>query len=356
VKTIKKVKTYLLESALVVLVFLVVFIIFQASFILFQSQNLIIPVVDPALAIVFGYVGSTVFEFFAERKKSVMMKGMFSQYVSTHLVNELILNPDKLRLGGEKKNLTVLFSDIAGFTSFSEGKTAEEVVTFINAFLDEMSESVLQFDGTLDKYLGDSVMAFWGAPIELPNHSKLACKCALDMKKRLEALNQKWGEKSGSVKMRIGINSGEVVVGNIGGKKRFDYTVMGDNVNLASRLEGANKIFGTAIMLNESTYNEVKNDFAVRQIDNIRVKGKKSATKVFELLDEVNEELMQSFTSFNAGLVEYEKGNFDIALKLFEQQYELNNDSVSKLYIDRCKSLLANPPEFWDGITTLTEK
>lgn len=204
-----------------------------------------------------------------------MVKAMFSQYVSTSLVNELIANPDKLRLGGEEKSLTILFSDIAGFTSFSEGKTPEEVVTFINQFLDEMSESVLEFNGTLDKYLGDSVMAFWGAPVEIPDHAELACKCALDMKTRLEKLNEKWNTGDAAVKMRIGINTGDVIVGNVGGKKRFDYTVMGDNVNLASRLEGANKIYHTSIMISESTYNKIKSKFFTRELDIIKVKGKK---------------------------------------------------------------------------------
>lgn len=354
-KRIKSKKVFYIEAGIIVFVLMLLFLLFQLAFILFDSQNLIIPIVDPAIAILFGYIGSTAFEFFAERKKSSMMKSMFSQYVSTHLVNELIANPDKLRLGGEKKNLTILFSDIAGFTSFSEGKSAEEVVTFINQFLDEMSESVLNFNGTLDKYLGDSVMAFWGAPIEIKDHALLACKCALDMKKRLEVLNDKWNSGNTPIKMRIGINSGDVVVGNIGGKKRFDYTVMGDNVNLASRLEGANKQYGTSIMINESTYENIKDDFFMRRVDCIKVKGKQNAVNVYEIISEKSDS-NNHFESYEKGLEEYKKGNFKEALKLFNEQISKNYDCVSEVYIKRCEYYIANPPLDWEGVTTLTEK
>lgn len=354
-KRIKSKKVFYIEAGIIVFVLILLFSLFQLAFLLFESQNLIIPIVDPAIAILFGYIGSTAFEFFAERKKSSLMKSMFSQYVSTHLVNELIANPDKLRLGGEKKNLTILFSDIAGFTSFSEGKSAEEVVTFINQFLDEMSESVLNFNGTLDKYLGDSVMAFWGAPIEIKDHALLACKCALDMKKRLEVLNAKWNSGNTPIKMRIGINSGDVVVGNIGGRKRFDYTVMGDNVNLASRLEGANKQYGTSIMINESTYENVKGDFFIRRLDCIKVKGKQNAVSVYEIISEKSES-NNHFESYEEGLAEYKKGNFKQALELFNEQISKNYDCVSEIYIKRCEYYIENPPEDWEGITTLTEK
>lgn len=348
--------SFLIETGVALLVLLLVFVVFQISVYLFETQNLVIPIVNPALAIVFGYIGSTVYEFVAERKKSTMVKAMFSQYVSTNLVNELIANPDKLRLGGEEKNLTILFSDIAGFTSFSEGKTPETVVTFINQFLDEMSESVLTFNGTLDKYLGDSVMAFWGAPIEIPDHADLACKCALDMKARLEKLNKKWSEGGTEIKMRIGINSGEVVVGNIGGKKRFDYTVMGDNVNVASRLEGANKIYKTSVIISESTYQQVKSKFITRELDTIKVKGKEDITKVYELLGIKKSTDESLFKEFYSGLELYKRGEFTEAIKHFENELKNSHDDVSEVYVKRCKELIANPPIDWKGITTLTEK
>lgn len=355
-KRIKIKHSSIIEIAVAALVLLLIFALFRISIFLFESENLVIPVVYPSLSIIFGYVGSTVFEFIAERKKSAMVKAMFSQYVSTSLVNELIANPDKLKLGGEEKTLTILFSDIAGFTSFSEGKTPEEVVTFINQFLDEMSESVLEFNGTLDKYLGDSVMAFWGAPVEIPDHAELACKCALDMKTRLEKLNEKWNTGDAAVKMRIGINTGDVVVGNIGGKKRFDYTVMGDNVNLASRLEGANKIYHTSIMISESTYNKIKSKFFTRELDTIKVKGKKNITRVYELVGFKLNDMDSVFKEFTEGIKLYKEGKFNDSIIHFENEVKNSGDEVSKVYINRCKEYISNPPLNWSGITILTEK
>lgn len=345
-----------IETAVAIFLLLLIFALFQISIYLFTTQNLVVPIVNPALALVLGYVGSTVYEFIVERKKSTMVKAMFSQYVSTNLVNELIANPDKLRLGGEEKTLTILFSDIAGFTSFSEGKTPEQVVTFINEFLDEMSESVLAFNGTLDKYLGDSVMAFWGAPIEIHDHAELACKCALDMKARLEKLNEKWSKGGTKIKMRIGINSGEVVVGNIGGKNRFDYTVMGDNVNLASRLEGANKIYSSSIMISESTYNMIESRFNIRELDTIKVKGKEDITKVYELIGIKKADDYESFVEFYKGIELYKEGIFADAIPHFEIEINNSGDEVSKVYIKRCKEYIANPPADWNGVTVLTEK
>jgi adenylate cyclase len=180
---------------------------------------------------------------------------MFSQYLNSDVVNELISDPAKLKLGGQQQHLTVLFSDIAGFSSFSEKQSPENLILFLNSYLSEMTESVFVNRGTLDKYLGDSVMAFWGAPVALENHAEYACKSALEMQKRLLTLQQNWDLADKKLFFtRIGINTGDVIVGNIGGKQRFDYTVIGDNVNLASRLEGVNKEYGTRIIVSDSTY------------------------------------------------------------------------------------------------------
>lgn len=356
-KRLKTRRTFVLEIIAILLVITSIYLMFEFAIYLFAKQNLVVPFVNPAIAIVMGYIGSTTFEFFTERKRSSMMKGMFSQYVSENLVNELIENPDKLTLGGEKKVLTILFSDIAGFTSFSEGKKPEEVVTFINQFLDRMTESVLNYNGTLDKYLGDSVMAFWGAPVNLTDHAELACKCALDMKQKLTALNEKWSKKSSEISMRIGVNTGEVLVGNIGGKKRFDYTVMGDNVNLASRLEGVNKNYNTSIIMSEETNEFVKSKFITREIDTVRVKGRAKPTKLFELVEIKKSDSDENYDNYLKGLEFYKSARFDEAIKYFEEQISRTDDPLSKLYLDRCKNLIANPPgKEWDAVTTLMEK
>lgn len=361
---IKKIKTrfsFITEIVSIAVILLIIIIFYQVSIYFFTNYKMVLPIVDPSLAIIFGYFGSTVYEFFAERRRNMMIKGMFGQYVSRNLVNELIENPDKLKLGGESKELTILFCDLAGFTSFSEGKKPEEVVSYINEFLDEMSEIILKYNGTLDKYLGDSIMAFWGAPIPIKEHAYLACKAALEMNERLKTLNKKWESKDNILRMRVGINSGIVVVGNIGGKKRFDYTVMGDNVNLASRLEGANKIFGSSLMISEPTYKLVKERFVARELDTIRVKGKTKPTKVYELLGNYDDEKIRvrnkEFLDYFTGLTEYKKANFEDALQLFKNCYEKLKDNVSLAYIERCEEFINNPPPpDWDAVTNLTEK
>ncbi|OGU33490.1 MAG: hypothetical protein A2068_10780, partial [Ignavibacteria bacterium GWB2_35_6b] len=300
-------KHYLLEILNVFLLLASVYVIYEFSFYLFKNYHFYIGIIGPSLAMVLGYFSSTAYHFVTERKQNTVIRGMFSHYVSGALVNELISNPDKLRLGGDKKELTILFCDMAGFTTFSENKDPEELVMYINEFLSEMTEIILEHKGTLDKYLGDAIMAFWGAPIDIKDHQLLACKTALFMQEGIARLREKWSA-SGETKIsiRIGINSGDVVVGNMGGKNRFDYTVMGDSVNLASRLEGANKQYGTGIMMSDSTYNAVKDFVLVRELDTIRVKGKKLPTTVYELIglneDEKANEKIKSLENYFEGL------------------------------------------------------
>lgn len=363
---VKKVKVkhgIIIEFANLLITVVSVIIIYKLSFYMFIEHNFVLAIVSPVMAVVLGYFSSTAYHFIKERRQNVVIRGMFSQYVSSALVNELIANPDKLRLGGEKKNLSILFSDIAGFTTFSEGKEPEVLVSFMNEFLHEMTDLVLSNNGTLDKYLGDAIMAFWGAPIPLDNHAFLACKTALEMENRLNELRDEWvakGEKPLSI--RIGINSGDVVVGNIGGLERFDYTVMGDVVNLASRLEGANKAYKTCIMIGENTYEDVKDQVIVRELDRIQVKGKTISTKVFELLGMVGDEKAQrkydSFELYYEGLSEYKNRNFVEASKLFINALEKNeNDYPSQVYLDRCEFYIkAPPPADWDGVFIMKTK
>lgn len=339
-----------------------IYFLYRFSVFFFIEKKLVIAVVSPSLALIVGYFSSTAYHFLRERQQNVLIKGMFSHYVSKTVVNELISNPYKLRLGGEKKNLTVLFSDIAGFTTFAEKKDPEELVSFINQFLNEMSEIIIANDGTVDKYLGDAVMAFWGAPLEVQDHAYKACLTALQMQTRLAQLRELWSKRGeASIHIRIGINSGEVIVGNIGGEKRFDYTVLGDNVNLASRLEGANKEYGTSIMISESTYELVKDKFLVRHLDVIRVKGKTKPTTVYELIstigDKKAEEAMENMDFYFQGLELYRHRSFESALDYFKRSYEKLKDYPSKVYIQRCEFYLSNPPdENWDGVFELRTK
>ena len=346
---------WLVELLNAFLIVIFIYGLFQLNYVLFINYKTIFALIPNTIAVLLSYFSVTSFYFFNERSQKKLIKGMFSHYVTGDLVNELLNNPNKLKLGGEKRNLTILFSDIAGFTTFSEKLSPNELVNFINSYLDEMTKIVLLNKGTLDKYIGDAVMAFWGAPID-------ACRTALQMQARLNELRNNWQlPEAKQLQVRIGINCGEVVVGNIGGETRFDYTVMGDNVNLASRLEGANKQYGTLIIIGENVFKVLENKILVRELDNIRVKGKSKPTKIFELIslaeDEVGVEKLKSLKKYFLGLSFYKAKNFADALKNFEEQYEYNSDHPSLVYIERCKYYLENPPdENWDCVFTMITK
>lgn len=337
-------------------------LVYSSSFYLFKSQKILIETVPLFITIIIGYFGSTSFYVFKERKQSQFIKNIFSQYVSKQVVNELISNADKIKLGGEKKNITIMFCDIVGFTSFAENKEPEILVKMINNLLSELTNIILMNNGTLDKYMGDAIMAFWGAPIEYENHAYLACKSAIEMQKKVNHISEeliKNGEQQ--LRIRIGINTGYVIVGNVGGDQHKNYTVMGDDVNLASRLEGANKEYCTLTMIGDSTYEMVKNYFIIRELDLIKVKGKTKPTKVYELIGFVDDEKAKNkFENlklyFNA-LDNYKKRKFDEALILFEKSYLNYGDIVSKVFAERCKLLIENPPDKdWDGVFKLTNK
>jgi adenylate cyclase len=320
-------------------------------------------VVPPIAAVFANYVGSAVYQYLTERKQKVMIKGMFSQYLNPHVVNELIAHPEKLKLGGERKELTVLFSDIAGFTSFSEKLAPEELVNVLNEYLSAMTEIVLKNDGTLDKYEGDLVMAFWGAPIELDNNALHACTAALEMQESLVQIREKWSaEGKPNVHVRIGLNTGEMVVGNMGGVGKFDYTVIGDSVNLGSRLEGANKEYGTYIMASERTQDMVKEYFVFRELDLLIVKGKTKPIKVFELLGRksngVAQEKISAVGEYHKGLEMYRRKEFAAAIQQFAKALAIDpSDEPSRLYTERSQALLTTPPpDNWDGVFVLKTK
>ncbi|KAF0152620.1 MAG: adenylate cyclase [Ignavibacteria bacterium] len=352
----------LIEILNLLLTLFLIYSVYRLSIYYFINHNIITSVVNPAIGIVFGYFGSTAFHFLKERKQNILIKGMFSQYVNKQVVQELLNNPDKLKLGGEKKNVTILFSDMAGFTTFAESKSPEELVKFINGLLHEMTELIMHNTGTLDKYLGDAVMAFWGAPLELKDHAYRACKTAVEMQKKVEQISREWIEKGEKpLHIRIGLNTGNVIVGNVGGEKHKNYTVMGDCVNLASRLEGANKEYGTQIMISEFTYEAAKEFALVRELDSIKVKGKSKPAKVYELIgmagDSDAELKLSSLHEYNSALKLYKQKKFAEASVLFEYCFSKNNDYTSKVYLDRCKSYIENPPEEnWDGVFIIKAK
>jgi adenylate cyclase len=292
-------------------------------------------------------------QYFTESKDKKMIRNMFQYYLTPEIIDELVQNPEKLKLGGEKKQMTVLFSDIRNFSSISEKIEPELLTQLLNEYLTDMTEAVMHSKGFVDKYIGDAVMAFWGAPGENKFHAKDACNAALHMHEHLMNLNKSWKEKGfPHLSIGIGINTGNMVVGNIGSSRRFNYTIIGDEVNLGSRLEGLNKIYGTECIISESTYAEIKNEnFTVRELDYVTVKGKTEPKKIFELITRhMDEAFTKILEEFSRGRELYVKGEFKKAGDHFKKALSLGSDGPSSVFLERCIELEKNAPATWSGL------
>jgi adenylate cyclase len=328
---------------------------------IFVRYNVWMNLIYPALTMMTIYLGITVYRYVTEEREKKKVRGAFQYYLTASVVNEILKDPSKLKLGGDKKNLSVMFSDIRGFTSISEKLSPEELVRLLNEYLTAMTDVVFKYDGLLDKYIGDAIMAVFGAPLDQPDHALRACRTGIEMMSELRRLREKWAaEGRPDVNIGVGINTGDMVVGNMGSEMRFDYTVMGDSVNLASRLEGTNKEYGTNIIISEFTYEIVKDDLLCRELDAVRVKGKKLPVRIFELLgDKKDAAQWQEFVGrFETGLAKYRTGLWDEAIAAFRGVLDVKPaDFPAKLYIDRCEALKEHPPVGeWDGVFTMTKK
>lgn len=264
--------------------FLIVFSYFIATTLVFDEFAYIFNFSSPALGVFLSFLGVVVYRVMTEEKDKRRIRDMFGKYVSPRVVDQILSRPPEL--GGVDKELTVFFSDIRGFTTMSESMTPQELVNHLNIYLTAMTDIILEYTGTLDKYVGDEIMCFWGAPLPQEEHAILACKCALKQMQTLGDLNDGWPPEK-RIKIGIGINSGIMTVGNMGSLGRMNYTLMGDNVNLGARLEGTNKEYQTNIILSEYTYGLVKDRVVARELDNIRVKGKNRPVVIYELIDAV---------------------------------------------------------------------
>ena len=274
--------SFLLTFVLDVAYFFVVVLVFDSDYIL--------PLTAPVIGSLLAFVAIVAYRVVTEEKDKRHIRDMFGKYVSPHVVTDLLTNPPEL--GGVDKELSVFFSDIRGFTTLSESMTPQELVNHLNIYLGKMTDIILEYQGTLDKYVGDEIMCFWGAPLPQTDHAMLACKCALKQMDTLRALNEEWPEER-RINIGIGVNSGIMTVGNMGSEGRMNYTLMGDNVNLGARLEGTNKQYITNVIISEFTYGLVKDRVIVRELDNIRVKGKNKPVLIYELVDIAESETME---------------------------------------------------------------
>ena len=312
-------------------------------------------VIYPMLGIALTYLGSEAWRNLVVEKKGRQLKKAFSNYVSPDLVREIEKNPDKLVLGGEQREISILFSDIRGFTTVSESLTPPELVTLLNEYLSPMTRIVLEERGTLDKFIGDAVMAIYNAPLDVPGHATHACTTAVRMLEELQRLNVGFVERGmHTLDIGVGINTGPAVVGNMGADIRFDYTAIGDAVNLASRLEGLNKFYGTHILVSEDTHTQVPAGlFLFREVDRVKVKGKHLPVVMYELMI-AKHELLPKFV---AALEQYRAKSFTAAKGMFDELAAQYDDGPSRLYSSRCDEyLLQPPPADWDGVYTAKAK
>lgn len=285
----------------------------------------------------------------------------FQKYVPTKLVNQLIAGGELATVGGQKKELTIFFSDIKNFTNISESMDPEELVMQMNDYFSAVSNTIIDNEGTLDKYIGDAVMAFWGAPADNPNHAECACRSALVCQELIFNLSHKWRVEGKPVfTTRIGIHTGNAVVGNMGYEKRINYTVIGDSVNLASRLEGINKFYGTKIIISQDTYKQVKDKFHTRMLDRITVKGKSHPVHIYELLAEngkLNKSRVAYYRLYEEGLKCYFAQNWNKAIAYFKKMLSAKEEKSAALMLERCEEFKKNPPpKDWNGVHEFLQK
>jgi adenylate cyclase len=324
-----------------------------------ETKDLWLAVATPAIASAIASFVTLIVMSAVERQNRRFVQEALGRYTSPALVQELIDHPEHLSLEwGDEREMSVYFSDLAGFTTISENLSAKDLVTLLNEYLTEMTDLVLEHGGIVDKYIGDAVMAFWGAPLRDKDHALHAVSCAIAMRKRCTELRAGWLERFGhELHARAGVNSGGAVVGNMGSKHKYNYTVMGDMVNLAARLEGANKPYGTYLMISETTLADLNGACDVRELDLVAVKGKDKAVRVFEVLDlkgRAPAEMVATARRFEEGLALYRACKFSEAKAIFA---ELSDDPPSKLYVDRCTYFESEPPgDGWDGVWHMKEK
>jgi adenylate cyclase len=283
--------------------------------------------------------------------------------VASEVVEAIVKDPASLQLGGEEKELTVLFSDLQGFTSYSERYTPQQMIELLSEYYARMTERVFACGGTLKEYVGDEMMAIFGAPIEQPDHAARACAAALEMQAHRIAMTREWASLGRPpLFARTGVNSGRMLVGNLGSKYRFSYGVLGDNVNLGSRLEGLNKEYSTEILIGEGTAALLGDTFLLREVDQVRVVGKQKPIRIYELVGHSDAKLhpaeFAALMEYRDALDAYRGQRWQAALGLFASVLEKRkNDGPSRVMIERCRSYVTAPPaEDWDGVFTATRK
>lgn len=334
----------------------------MTAFYLFAVHSIMIEQLGMNLALLIPSIAIISIKLVNEEGQKRFIKGAFSRYIAPDVIEQIMQHPESLELGGEERRITIFFSDVAGFSTISEKLTPPELVSLLNEYLSEMTDIIISHGGTIDKYEGDAIMAFYGAPQPYTDHEVRACLAAIDMKKRLRELQEQW-KKIGQHQLfvRMGINTGRAVVGNMGSRMRMDYTAMGDSVNLASRLEGANKFYESTAMISENTYANAKDVVETKKLDTIRVIGKTEPIVIYELLGlkgKLPQKVYDAREHYDEGLRLFGERQWKRAMKEFEESLKiLPDDGPSKTYIKRCDEFMKKPPsKKWDGVYSLKSK
>jgi adenylate cyclase len=338
-----------------------VFVVWVAIAFEMFSRGVMIDFVPPAVAFAISYLALTTHRVLTEDAEKEQIKSLFGQFVSPEVVKDLAADPSKVKLGGEKRELTIFFLDIAHFTNISEKMDPAELIQFLNRYLSALSDIIFEHHGTIDKYIGDCIMAFWNAPEERKDHRADALLAALDCQRAILELNKKSSGLPEIPAARIGINSGLATVGLTGTHKKLQYTVIGDEVNLASRLEGANKFFGSKILVSEATYEGAKDRVVARCLGRARVVGKETPIRVYEPIGEkgkLSADWTKALPIYEKGFAAFEARRYGDALDLFESLLKIfPDDGPGRLYRDLSRDYAAIPPDAsWDGVFNLTAK
>ena len=315
----------------------------------------VLPAAGAMVGVVIALLGGAVVNFVLEGRQKMFIKGAFKHYLSAEVIEQIMRDPASLKLGGERRELTIFFSDLQGFSTISERLGPEDLTKLLNDYLSDMTDIILEEGGTLDKYEGDAIIAFWNAPLHQPDHAVRAVRASVRCQQKLAERRAEFEQRTGAVlKMRIGLNTGPVVVGNMGSSNRFDYTVLGDAANLASRLEGANKALGTYMMVAESTWSQTNGVFPGRELGQLTVVGRKTPVRVYEATGLEGGASSEAEQAFEAALAQVRSGRWAAASAAFEK---LGDDAAARTYAAKCRALAAaGPGAAWDGIWNLTEK
>jgi adenylate cyclase len=315
-----------------------------------------LPLVVQEVGIAVTLFSAGVIYYTTEGRQKLFIKNAFKQYLSPAVIEELIRHPDRLKLGGERRLLSIFFSDLEGFTGISEGLEPEALTNLLNDYLSAMTDIIHEEGGTVDKYEGDAIIAFWNAPLPQTDHAEHCVRAALRCQEKLAGMRPAFRERIGKdLRMRIGINSGAAVVGNMGSHTRFDYTMLGDAVNLASRLEGINKQFGTYTILSQATLDLLAGAFPVRELSRVSVVGRREPVTIYEpMFPAEYASRKEDLRVFAAGLEEFYRGRFDKAESIFAGLGDRDHAAIA--YAGKCRSLIEKPPDDWNGVWVVTSK